>query len=344
MNRSALPFVVSLVVASLAAQDPARPAEPKRDRTEVHAREMRDQIENGKQIESHVRVSVRLKNGNRLSGVVKDGRLVERVDGLRFVDASAKDPGAGIRLWYSNGGRNFVFVPFTDLAEYEVLQRLSQKQLDDIESEMQMNELRRQEEQRAAAQRAAEEAKAAEQAQTGTPAPDAGQPSPDAVPAAPGAAGAPVATDPAAKPGTKNAKAVTEGAVDPAKADAAAKKQLQDYLALVQDYPPTAGWNKARRDEIAKRFVVVGAKPSEKEQRFVDKFADWERACSFFGMKTDAEAKSADGGSGDAGSQDSGTGRSKKRKSSGSSPSTTGSAEGETETTETGRSTRKKRT
>ncbi|MFY9344742.1 MAG: hypothetical protein WAT39_19780, partial [Planctomycetota bacterium] len=134
--------LVALVPALLAQQSgspaPAAPAPtpaptPARSQVDKHASSMREQIVTGRTLQSHVRVAVRLKNGNKLLGVVKDGKLVERVDGLRFVEASALDRGAGIRLWYTGGTRNYVFVPFGDFAEYEILQQLSAKQIEQIE-------------------------------------------------------------------------------------------------------------------------------------------------------------------------------------------------------------------
>ena len=56
------------------------------ERINRRAQQMREQLGTGKAIKSHVKVQVRLNNGNRLEGVVKDGRLVEKVTGLRFED------------------------------------------------------------------------------------------------------------------------------------------------------------------------------------------------------------------------------------------------------------------
>ena len=128
------------------AQQPAAPlgstktAVQKPSRIAERAESMRKSITAGRQVKAHVKVQIRLQNGNRLSGVVKDGRLVERVDGLRFVDANARDAGAGIRVWYSGGTRSYIFVPFASLKNYQVVQRLSQKQLMELERAMQMTE------------------------------------------------------------------------------------------------------------------------------------------------------------------------------------------------------------
>ena len=222
---------------------------------------MREHMDTGRPLQSHVRVAVRLKNDNILRGVVKDGKLVERVDGLRFVDAQAKEPGAGVRLWYTTGVRNYIFIPFSQFAEYEVLQRLSQSDLEGIERELQ-----RQETSRGAAVPAAP---AAEPARTGEQGKDAG----------------------------KDAKVKDEAGKDAA--PDAQQDQTKAWFQLVQAYPPTAGWNEKKRDEIMRRKVVIGATPSESELRFVEKFAEWQKACAHFGVEAspkpaEPEASTAD--------------------------------------------------
>jgi hypothetical protein len=266
------------------AQDPAKttpPAGSPTNRIDQRAEAMRQQIDLGKTVQSHVRVMVRLKNGNRLTGVVKDGRLVERVDGLRFVDASAQEKGAGIRLWYTGGTRNYVFIPFGDFADYEVLQQLSNKQLQGIEDEMQMED-----------RRAADRAAAAR-----PPAPDT-QPAPSTEQAPKPT----VKTDDKDKPKTDDAKSDLD--------------QQKAWFGLLQDYPPSAGWCKAKRDEIARRFVVIGAKPSDFEQRFVDKFDDWMQACLHFGVNPEKKPDDGDasGKTGDKSGDKSGDDRSKRKK------------------------------
>lgn len=252
------------------------------NRIEQRAQSMRDQIVTGKTVQSHVRVAIRLKNGNKLVGVVKDGKMVERVDGLRFVEAQAQDRGAGIRLWYTGGNRNYVFVPFRDFAEYEVLQQLSNKQLLAIEQDMQMDE-RRAAERAAAAMR--EKNAAGQPAPSGEPAPKDPAATAEGVPAADGAA---PAKPPAAVAKDKAGDKAPKGS----DADAAAKaeqEQQRTWFTLLRDYPPAAGWNKKKRDEIARRKVVIGATPSATEQRFVDMFEQWTKACAHFGVDPDAK-------------------------------------------------------
>ncbi|HEX6812754.1 MAG TPA: hypothetical protein VF384_14100 [Planctomycetota bacterium] len=248
----------------LLAQTPTAPQKPVIAPTKVveeRAASMREHMDTGKPLQSHVRVAVRLKNDNTLRGVVKDGKLVERVDGLRFVDAQAKEPGAGIRLWYATGARNYVFVPFSQFSEYEVLQRLSQKDLEDMERELQRDEASRGQ------------------------APAAPPPS-----APPGASPVEQGKDPLKNPLGKDEKDPKgakdkDGASKDAELDAEAE-QRRLWFTLVTAYPPSAGWGAAKRDEISRRFVVIGAKPSEAEQRFVDKYADWLKACAHFGVDT----------------------------------------------------------
>jgi hypothetical protein len=291
--KSTIAVLAAVFATALAAQTPAGPGPGESrpsSRVDQRADSMREQIVHGKQVKSHVRVLVRLKNGNRLTGVVKDGRLVERVDGLRFVDAHAQDAGAGIRLWYAGGTRNYVFVPFVDFASYEVLQKLSARQIEEIEAEMQMAERRAQERQAQQAARATGSAEA--------PPADGGAVT-GAVTGAVVEAVEPSEQSPTGNPsgGATTGKASKAGKAekneknekpDPA---AAAKAQHREWYQLLQDYPPDQGWNQARRDEIARRRVVVGAVPSPSELRFVEVFSNWQQACSHFGVKPTEPSK-----------------------------------------------------
>ena len=270
--------VVASLIAGLAfAQAPPappgavkKPPVKKTSRVDERAESMRESITKGRQVKAHVKVVVRLKNGNRLTGVVKDGRLVERVDGLRFVDAQARDQGAGIRLWYSGGTRNYVFVPFLSLKSYEVVQRLSQKQLTQIEDEMQMAENRAKE----------REAKAARDAKGSVAGPG---PAPETLDAKTGAASPPAGAggsgDGATNPGSSKAEGTEKPEPDAASVIAQAKQELA-WAQLLRSYPPKAGWNAAKKDEISRRQVVIGVPPSEFEMEFVKKFDDWLKACA----------------------------------------------------------------
>ncbi|MBL8729942.1 MAG: hypothetical protein JNM25_16070 [Planctomycetes bacterium] len=288
----------------LAAQAPS-PAPAKHDdsRLEERAQSMREQIDDGHTVRSHVRVLVRLKNGNKLRGVVKDGRFVERVDGLRFVDAQAKDRGAGIRLWYTSGARNYVFVPFADFAEYQVLQRISAPELEEMEKQLQMEEARK-------AERLAAAARSAVGKATGSEVPEGAGAVGEVPPAPgqePGAATEDTATGKTGGGKTGGGKAAGKDATTEPTKGASDVDQQRAWFALLQDYPPTAGWNQAKRDEIARRKVVIGAVPSAHEQKFVDQFAEWEKACQHFAV--DKEAKPADAAEAESSSKEHGSRR-----------------------------------
>ena len=260
-------FVASLISSWVCAQTPPAPgageSQPK-DRVTQRAEDMREQIvKGGRQVKSHVRVALRLKNGNKLIGVVKDGRLVERVDGLRFVDAQAKDRGAGIRLWYSGGTRSYIFIPFRDLSSYEVLQRLSNKQLIELEQEMQMAERRAAAER--AAQARAEQQQKADEAGDGKPGKPGEQP---------------------AEGGEGEGAEPAESKMTPAEAERARQEAV--WAELLKKYPPSEGWNEAKRGEISRRQVVIGAVPSKHELEFVERFDEWRMACEHAGIDPNA--------------------------------------------------------
>ena len=300
-------LVASLLSGLVSAQNPAppggvKPAPVKKDRrVDERARDMRDQITEGRIVKTHVRVTVRLSNGNRLTGVVKDGRLVERVDGLRFVEARARERGAGIRLWYSGGTRSYVFVPFANLKGYEIVQRLSQKQLQAIEDEMQMAEKRAAERAAAKARRAngkagGDVAETTEKAKpmtlddmkSGRVSPPAGSPG--------GATGATGEAGQTAEQAGGEAEAAKVADAKPAggeQADASTEEVKEQLLwsELLRKFPPKMGWNEAKKNEIARRRVVVGANPSKLELEFVDKFDDWMQACEHNGIDPNAAAK-----------------------------------------------------
>ena len=292
------------VEATRKASPPPRPS--KAERGEQQAREMRAAIRDGKVRTSHVKVRVRLKNGNRLTGVVKDGRLVERLEGLRFVEAEAGERGAGIRLWYTSGTRSQVFVPFADLQDYEVVQSLTRKELKSIEERLQQPERVRR------APAATSEAKATEvqrvpNSRTETitagrrprrppPPPDGldswdRQPLPSSVeisappaPDAPSAPAAPVAPSPEGVEVRPATPPVGGAEADRAIATA---QQLLVWSELLRKFPPKMGWNAARKDEISRRLVVVGANPSVAESEFVAQFTEWLRACQHHGIAPD---------------------------------------------------------
>lgn len=307
-------FVAAWLCAGLlAAQQPEAPqegAEPRRskvtERAEQRARELPAARRGGEVRKGHVKVRARLKNGNRLTGIVKDGRLVERVDGLRFVEADAGERGAGVRLWYTSNTRSHVFVPFTDLKDYEVIQSLTAQELRSIEERLQRPQRVRGAPEATSAATAretrlvpgtrSETLTAGRRLRRPPPPPDGlddwgsrprlsgvgvGAPTAPDAPGAPPAPTAPASAEVEVRPATQPA-----GGAEADRAVATAQ-QLLVWSELLRRYPPKMGWNAARKDEISRRRVVVGANPSASETEFVSRFSEWLRACQHHGIAPD---------------------------------------------------------
>ena len=247
---------------------PAATAEASKDAAldrEIEA--MREKVKEGKAFRSHVRVTVRLNNGNRVQGIVKDGFVVERIDGMRFVSAEANDEGAGVRIYTYNGKRNYVFLAFSDMQEYRINARLSTAELAAYERKVKADddakqkELLKQLDQNAGQQPAQE---------------------PQTDPVAP-------TEMTEALPPVKSKKAASDTETEDGEKKGGVAQELQGLYALLQAYPPAEGWNATRRDEISRRRAVVGANPSPKEQKFVEQFESWKRACELLGAKPIAE-------------------------------------------------------
>lgn len=191
-------------------------------------------------VRTHVSVRVKLRNGERLKGVVKDGNFVERPSGgLEFVRAEMTQKDAGLRLWYYNKTDGYIFLPYTMIETYKVLKRLT-----DVEINIIRDEIREQEK---IARKAAEARKKMldEKAETLKQG---------------GAANKKLA---------KLAKKVAE---DEAKAKADAK-----YLKLVDEFPPSEGWGEQRINQINIRRLTVRVFPNAKERRFIEVFDDWKK-------------------------------------------------------------------
>ncbi len=134
-------FLLALAMSfSLPAQEKVTPKQDRRQNIKVEVNRLRDQMRAGEIYRFNVRVTVRLKNGNRFKGVVKDGRFVEKHDGLDFVRAKDKNERTGLRLWYYNGTRSFIFLSYDDVAHYKIGDRLSDAQVLAIEKRLETKE------------------------------------------------------------------------------------------------------------------------------------------------------------------------------------------------------------
>ena len=84
----------------------------------------------------NVYVRLRLKNKNKLKGIVRNGRFVEVHNGLDFVAADRGHRGSGLRLWYTAGTDGFLFVPYSEIESYEVGRTLTDEQIKTIEQDL----------------------------------------------------------------------------------------------------------------------------------------------------------------------------------------------------------------
>lgn len=129
--------------ASLSAQ--AGELHPDKQRVVEEVLRKRDDMRDGRVDRFNVRVRVKLKNGAKLNGVVKNGRMVEREEGIDFVETDRLSPDAGIRLYYFDETTSFVFLRWVDIAQHKVLVRLTDDEVRAIEREFAERESKRRE-------------------------------------------------------------------------------------------------------------------------------------------------------------------------------------------------------
>jgi hypothetical protein len=96
-----------------------------KERIEQEVLEKQRLMREGKVIRTNVRVTVRLRNGSRLKGVVKNERFIERVDGLSFVPADLRARGAGLRLWYYDNTNSYIFLPYDSILSHSIGEKLT---------------------------------------------------------------------------------------------------------------------------------------------------------------------------------------------------------------------------
>ncbi len=245
------PLAAAIVAASISVCAPAQ-NEVLREEIRSRIHEMRNAIKEGVPVVTNVRVKVRLRNRHKIQGVVKQGRFIEKLSRLDFAPADTQTAGAGIRIWYYNKTNSYVFLPFEAIESYRIGERLTDEEVQRIEAEIEA------ERERSASARAQLLAERAAQVN------------------------AEQAPESSEKPPTGEHPAEGEEAAEAA-GDAA-------LLALLDEYPPTAGWGQDRMHEIQMRKITVGVYPDEKSRRFVEVFSDWQKAMQ---LKKQREAEEA---------------------------------------------------
>lgn len=82
-----------------------------------------------KDIEGSVRVIVHLRNGSRVTGLVKNGQFVESAGERGFLQAE-KLEGNGIRVWYAeNSNDGFIYLEWREILDIEIERLVTEEEL-----------------------------------------------------------------------------------------------------------------------------------------------------------------------------------------------------------------------
>lgn len=225
-------FLIALL--SIDTEDPGEVKGKKKDKPSPPHQVKIDSSIRG---EFNYEVSISLTNGGLMYGVVLQGNLYEKLSKRDFARTDSwKSPGAGLRLWYVNDQKGYVFIPYKDILEVSRVKLLTEEEMKRIFERI----AKKEEETRKAREKAAEELekkKAEEEEQ-------------------------------AKEEGLK--KKEEEGA----KADAM-KKIIDERLSLFNKFHPDKGWTPEKRKYIKWRGPVIGTFPNKEEQEFLDHYDDW---------------------------------------------------------------------
>ncbi|MBI5852099.1 MAG: hypothetical protein HZB39_13885 [Planctomycetes bacterium] len=126
----------ALCALSITAVLPAQGGQESSEHIRREIDERQQAMREGRVVRSNVRITLRLRNGSRLKGVVKDGRFVERPQGLEFLPTEMTEDDAGIRLWYYNDTNSFIFLPYTTIAYHKIGDRLTDDEVRRIAAEL----------------------------------------------------------------------------------------------------------------------------------------------------------------------------------------------------------------
>ncbi|MBI3818053.1 MAG: hypothetical protein HY286_05120 [Planctomycetes bacterium] len=84
----------------------------------------------------HDRVQINLNNGQKLVGIVKNHRYAEHAEGFNFSIADKDEKDAGVRIWFSRPGQNYLFVPYKDIQSVATLARVSELEVRELEQKL----------------------------------------------------------------------------------------------------------------------------------------------------------------------------------------------------------------
>lgn len=243
------------------AEKRGRAAKLERRRAAIRERIQRERarMRQQKVVQTHVKVRVKLRNGERLQGIVKNGRFVERPSGgLEFSRAEMTMKDAGLRLWYYNNADGYIFLPYKSIKTYKVLKRLTDVEINVIRDEIKERE---RVSKAAAAQRLEKlKNKAA-----------------------------------SLKDGKNAAEKLDKIATDLAKKKVEDEENAK-LLALVEEFPVSEGWGEERINKINIRRLTINVFPNAKERRFIEVFETWKKGRDLWLEKQKKEGKGAKSG------------------------------------------------
>ncbi len=189
----------------------------------------------------HSRIRVVLRNGQKLLGIAKGDRLAEKAEGFDFSPAVRKsDFGAGLRIWYSNPGQNYLFIPYAEIDSVETVGRVSDLEIKQLEE-------RAAEEARLARERDGEARMAALRARI------------------------------RARDAEREAEEAAEEAARKKAEEKLEAVELAQARRLLDRFPPEQGWGEARRTEIL-AMKSNHLYPSPEELAFLKVYDEWVEA------------------------------------------------------------------
>jgi len=240
---------------------PKQKVEFRKDRAKIRRKIQlqRARIRAGEIIRTHVQVRVKLRNGERMLGVVKNGRFVEKPSGLEFTKSDVRTKGAGLRLWYYNNTNGYIFIPYKHIQTYRVMKRLTDIEITEIKDRIVERE-------RLARAEGLKRSKLLQDKHE------------------------------MRKRDTEAGKKLEKLAKD---MEAQRKKdaEIARLIKIYGEFPEKDGWGEQKLQEINLRRIAIGAFPDEKSRRFVEVFEDWQQGKTYAEKQSKSESKSESGGS-----------------------------------------------
>lgn len=249
-TRSVCLWMLALV-APLAGQSPAS-----RPRSEEPRRQG-----GSEPLKLNAQVLVRLRNGERIRGLVKGGKFVERAEGLGFADAERVARGAGIRIWYYDGTNSYIFIEYEQIESCSVIRRLTDVEVREISDRMETQA-------KADRERLSQIDAARLQALKDK-------------------------TEGQKKDGELGKK--LDDLARKEEDSEKLRKIKEKGEALLKEFPPEEGWGAERLREIQVKKVAIGTFPDSKSRKFVEVYEDWKAAYELRKKEEADKAKEGDG-------------------------------------------------